>query len=408
MSMRDGSSDRVDVKNDNRIVLYKRDDVKNPKWQARLKVPGSTGYKIISTKSSDLREAERFALDLYEQLYFKVKQGGSINTPTFKQVFDEWRIKANNYSSTRSGGSWSTTIERLESYAVVYFGQRQIDSLTRVDFEDYWEWRKRNYKRTPPTPNTLRRERTCLLPVFRYAVDRRYIATIPDIPVVKELKRRRPTFTINEYRKFTRTMREWVKDAVGTSVWKNRFVAQQYFLILANTGMRIGELRGLRWGDLRTVDTEDGKRLIGFVTGKTGQREVVFQEGAEDYVKRLYDMHVEETTHAPLNDEYVICLGDGEPVGSFKKSFLSIMEFADIPIEKDGINRTIYSFRHFYATQRLSNNTSPFLLAKQMGTSIDMLERFYGQTVTSALAAEISRDNRRRKKGQQGRSYPFE
>jgi integrase len=406
--MRDGSSDRIDVKNDGRVILYKRDDVKNPKWQARLKIPGSTGYKIVSTKTADQREAERYALDLYEELYFKIKQGGSLKTPTFKYVFDEWRNKASAYSSTRLGGSWTTTIERIESYALEYFGHRQIDSIDRGDFEDFWEWRKRNYKRTAPTPNTLRRERTCLLPVFRYALDRKFITSIPDIPVVKELKRRRPTFTLNEYRKFTRTMREWVKDAVGTAAWKNRFIAQQYFLILANTGMRIGELRGLRWGDLRTVDTEDGKRLIGSVTGKTGQREVVFQEGAEDYVKRLYDLRIEEKTHAPLNNDYVISLGDGKPVNSFKNSFLSLMHFAGIPIEKDGMNRTIYSFRHFYATQRLSNNTSPFLLAKQMGTSVEMLEKFYGQTVTSALAAEISRDNRRRSKGLNERSYPFE
>ena len=71
-------------------------------------------------------------------------------------------------------------------------------------------------------------------------------------------------------------------------------MAHQYFLTLANTGMRIGEARNLRWKDLRSVDTDDGARLIADVDGKTGRREVVFQKGADVFVKRLYDLRKEE------------------------------------------------------------------------------------------------------------------
>ena len=77
-------------------------------------------------------------------------------------------------------------------------------------------------------------------------------------------------------------------------------------------------------------------------------------------------------------------------------------------MERDGAARTIYSLRHFYATQRLSHETSPFLLAKQMGTSVEMLEKFYGQTVTSALAAQITKANRTKETGRRDGAYPFE
>ena len=90
-----------------------------------------------------------------------------------------------------------------------------------------------------------------------------------------------------------------------------------------------------------------------------------------------------------------------------KRSFASLLDYAGIPQERDGMARTIYSLRHFYATQRLSHETSPFLLARQMGTSVEMLEKFYGQTVTSQLAAEISRGNQTDKGGTE-KSYPFE
>ena len=71
------------------------------------------------------------------------------------------------------------------------------------------------------------------------------------------------------------------------------------------------------------------------------------------------------------------------------RSFQSLLDFAGVLAERDGGTRTIYSLRHFYATQRLSHETSPFLLAKQMGTSVEMLEKFYGQTVTSTLADHL-------------------
>ena len=63
----------IDIRGDGRIVLYKRQHPKNPKWQARISVPNATGYKVVSTKLSDLEEAKRFALNLYEELYMQVK-----------------------------------------------------------------------------------------------------------------------------------------------------------------------------------------------------------------------------------------------------------------------------------------------------------------------------------------------
>jgi integrase len=185
-------------------------------------------------------------------------------------------------------------------------------------------------------------------------------------------------------------------------------MTQQYVLVLANTGLRVGELRGLRWSDLRTVGTNDGSRLVAEVRGKTGVREVVFQDGAEDYIKRIYDLRVEELGKTPPNEEVIFCHKDGKPIQTFKTAFNSLLRFAGIPVERNGGSRTIYSLRHFYATLRLSHDTSPFLLAKQMGTSVEMLEKFYGQTVSSELAAQITKSTRGKGSGNKVKMYPFE
>lgn len=401
------NDDLIDLRGDGRIVLYKRLHLKNPKYQARISVPNSNGYKVVSTKTTDLREAERFALDLYEDLYLKVKSGGSIKTKTFQQVFKEWESSVRTMGPTRQGGSWEPTIERIRSYALEFFGPKKIDTIGSSDFSDFWTWRKKNYARKVPSNGTLKRERTSLLSVFKFALSKGYITKIPVTEAPREKSERRPTFTLDEWRGLTRNAREWVKDGQRKATHRDRFLAQQYFLILANTGLRVGELRNLRWSDLRTVKTEDGTRLVGNVRGKTGSREAVFQAGTDVFVKRIYDLRVDEIGENPPRDSLVICHRDGKPILTMKRSFQSLLEYSKIPTERDGKARTIYSLRHFYATQRLSNETSPFLLAKQMGTSVEMLEKFYGQTVGSSLAAQITK-GKQASDDKQDKAYPFE
>ncbi|MDA9789416.1 site-specific integrase [Amylibacter sp.] len=398
---------QIDVKGDGRVVLYKRDGLKDPRYQVRIRIPNSTGYKRTSTKTSNLREAERFALDLFDELYIHVKMGGSLNSKTFKQVFDQWKKSSETMGSTVKGGNSLASIERVRVYALPYFGSMKIDTIAEKNFTKFWEHRKSKYNKRAPTNGTLKRERACILAMFRYAVSRGYLTSVPETTAPQTKLERRPTFTLDEWQTLYRAARKWVKEAESKATWRDRFVAQQYFLILANTGLRIGELRSLRWSDLRTVKTESGTRLIGEVHGKTGVREVVFQAGSEEYIRRLYDQRIKELDGVPEGDGSVFCHKDGKPIQTMKRSFHSLLKFAELPIERNGKPRTLYSLRHFYATQRLSNETSPFLLAKQMGTSVEMLEKFYGQTVGSLVAEQVSK-GRQTSVGDREKDYPFD
>ena len=52
-----------------------------------------------------------------------------------------------------------------------------------------------------------------------------------------------------------------------------------------------------------------------------------------------------------------------------------------------GQNRTLYSLRHTYATRALAKGIDIHTLAKQMGTSVGMIERHYSK-LTPMLKAE--------------------
>jgi integrase len=396
---------QIDVKGDGKIILYQRprkDGSVIPTWQMRISVPNSTGYHRQSSGQKDQSEAIRKSHNVYEELAIKVLSGGSLNALTFKTGYGSWKDDFPKMVTGKSDQYVSERVNGVGNYPLTYFGSKKLDSLIKGDFIDYWIWRRENSiktnpstKKSPsyiPSNNTLRKEVAFLKVFFSYCVDKGWMTGVPEMSPPSLDKSRRPSFTLVEWRRLTRLMREWVKEGESWGgVARDRFLTHQYVLLLANCGARVGEFRFVAWHDFSTVETEDGPRLVGRVTGKTGPREIVFQKDAEGYLRRIYDLRKRELNDDPPLDGYVFCHKDGKTIGSLKKGFESLLTYCDLLGDSTGRRRTLYSLRHFYATMRLSEEVSPYLLAQQMGTSIEMLQRFYGHVVTNLIAKQITK-----------------
>lgn len=389
--------DYIDLSNDGRVVLYKRQNLKSPKWQVRIRVPNASGYRVQSTKTSNQREAERFALDLYEELYIRVKQGGSLVTPKIKTVIDEWVTHLTHVGKGSRGGDIQQTISTIHNYFYRYVKDErftEIDGLLR----NYWSWRSVNYLKSAPSIGTLKREQNALRSFLAYAKQAGHIEryALPRPPSQTKSALNRPTFTIDEWRQIYTSAKKWIQDGKKSGHYDSRAIAYRYFMLLANSGMRVGEARMLKWEDIQFLDSDDGIQVVATVSGKTGSRDVVFQPKSEMHFKHLWqiyrtwDSEIENEDQHKRAAQYVFQDKSGNPIKSFKKTFHSLLAFANVPKNKGRGNRTIYSIRHFYATMRLSNNVSPFILAKQMGTSVEMLEKYYGQIITKDLANQIT------------------
>jgi integrase len=170
-----------------------------------------------------------------------------------------------------------------------------------------------------------------------------------------------------------------VGDAPDKRRRRERFYLQQYIMILANSGIRIGEARGLRWRDISATSTVQGQPLVIFrVQGKTGEREVVCNKQVNWYVKKLREFRMAEIGH--INpDEPLFCHPDGRPIGSYKKGFETALRAVNILHGPEGKRRVPYSLRHTYATTRLSEGVHIYHLATNMGTSVQMIQEFYGK-----------------------------
>jgi hypothetical protein len=61
------------------------------------------------------------------------------------------------------------------------------------------------------------------------------------------------------------------------------------------------------------------------------------------------------------------------------RSFEKLLEQLGLVYGADGKKRTLYSWRHFYATLDLQRGVSTHVLSRQMGNSTGVLDRFYSK-----------------------------
>ncbi len=377
---------------DGQIYLFRRADYKKPTWFCRVKIPNAKGYVTVSTRTTDEHAAYKFADDLFHKTLVKVANGQEINSKRVDIAIKEFIASFSPHDLKRSSVSYR--VKYLENL-VPFFKNIRLKEINTVTLSELNRWCRENSRSGDLSSNTLRRYSTDLKQFFNWCLDQNYLEIQPRFPKIRTENNRRPHFDNQDYNKLTRHLREYVKSPYPWVV-RDRTMLVNYVLILANTGIRVGEARTLKWSDLKEITPKKGSNAQSevalFVSGKTGSREVVARTAeVKKYFQRILELRQNELKETPRPDDYIFCNRDGSPIGSFKKSFSSLLKSAGVEKDKDGNQRTIYSLRHTYATFRLQEGVHQFILAKNMGTSTAMLERHYGHTSNIASAEELTK-----------------
>ena len=369
--------DYVDVRGDGRIVMYKRKDhSKRPKWNVRLKLPDTKGYVVKSTRTADFDEGRRFAEDLFFKLEGKVRRGEVLRSPSFKKVAKEYLSQVDYILRDRTDQykGFQETVIRL--HLLPYFDNTPLDQISEDMMSEFVsaQFREHNLSNV-----TVRHHQTVMKKVFDFGRRKGYIRDIPEIPKPKLVINNRSDFSKDEWRRLYTFMRDWVQHP-NSRIRRQRLYLQNYILILGNSGIRCGtETRNLKWADISSTKNLTGEeRVVIRVKGKTNLRDVVCNEGIERYFKRLYEQRTEELGAPPPATECVMVNPNGKPIQSFKKSFNSLMEQVGMSVDNRGNRRTPYSIRHTYITMRLMEGVNVYQLASNAGTSIEMIENYYG------------------------------
>ena len=194
-------------------------------------------------------------------------------------------------------------IQRVSKFWHEYCGTKTVEKIDDAVLKDYVEWRRDYYARMPkdkiprnaklnPADKTLEWETTFALTLLKYAHERGYRGNkpLPKFRYKAQRNRTRPPFTAEEYRRLYVGMRRWIRDTDNTRWRYTRELLRDYVLLLANSGLRVGEANGLRLGDLVKFKDENDRELYGFnVDGKTGKRFVVIRSNANRYVDRTIE-----------------------------------------------------------------------------------------------------------------------
>jgi integrase len=387
--------------NDGKVVLYQLEDRPKKLWLCRLKVPNGAGYVYRGTGTSELYEARKFADALLDEMRIKVRLGQAVTGKGFENIYaefeDSYRVEA------PSAFSYDNTIRFLKTYALPYFSKSKITDLNESEIAKFFDWRRKNGKRKTPKNTSILHDMSCLKTLLDWSFRRGYIKSRIEIERPRNDAERRPHFDSKDWAKLTRFLREWVKQAEHKSgpILRDRIMLTNYVLILGNTGLRTGEARALRWRDIDTEPSEssDHDNVVLSVRGKTGAREVVARTAAvQNYLQRIWELRCSELSADPSRDELVFCHKDGKAIYSFKKGFSALICEAGVEFDHDGRKRTLYSLRHTYATFRLHEGVNHYVLARNMGTSVKMLENFYGHTSNRAMAEELTKTKAKKPK----------
>jgi integrase len=144
---------------------------------------------------------------------------------------------------------------------------------------------------------------------------------------------------------------------------------------MCNTGMRPTEAKNLRWRDVAIrTDKHDRKFVVLKVHGKKKYRDLVAASNVADYLER-----VRALSKATKPDDFVFTTFDGKRAGTLYRIPLeTLLTESHLRVSSSGSRRSTYCYRHTYAYFRLTEGVDVYFLARQMGTSVKMIEDHYG------------------------------
>jgi len=373
---------------DGRVVLYRRG--KSKSYQARLKIgTGKGSWKRVSTGTSDIKEAGKIAGEKYDRIKFREREGLVPDTRSFKKVAEmAVQDMERELNSGMGKVSFKHYIGSINGYMIPYFKNTPIDKIDYRKMMEFNDWRINKMGRIPAR-STLNNHNASLRRVFDVAMKQGWINQhqVPAIVNTGQSRpsNRRPYFTQTEYRTLYRFMRNWHKTGRRQITRDIRELLRDYVLILTNCGIRPGtETRNLSWKHIGEYTAPDGNNYLRMiVNGKTGSRELVARHGTRRYLRRIasrfHDLKDLDENNLYKVDESVFRLRNGNlpTIGSLNNAFKQCLSECDLLYDSEGEKRSLYSCRHTYITFAIIAGVDIHLLARQCGTSVGMIEKFY-------------------------------
>ncbi len=397
---------------DHALVVYRRE--RSTIWQCRYKVDGV--WQRASTKERDVEKAKLKARELLIEAEIRKRSNLPVVTRKFTSVAKLAIERMEDEQKSGKGKvSYSDYIRVINDVMIPCLGKRSITTIDYAALDGLDAWRITKMGKAP-SQSTMLTQNAALNRVFDEAVIRNFLtdANRPKLEAKGRHSDRRPAFELNEVHALLAGFDGWIARAKNDASAETRTLMRDYVLLLLDTGARPGkELMNLKWkqikfsmsptitptGTIVSVDGEEPEEIVltnlnrtveMTVSGKTGTRQIIGRQPTvkvlEQIARRNYGISNPvvdpfKSIITPKNNDYVLRTKDdkSDVSSSFQKMLERYLEEHNLLIDpKTEQKRVFYSLRHTYATLALTHDKVPIhTLAKQMGTSVLMIEKHY-------------------------------
>jgi len=384
------------------VALYK---VKaSPYWKCRIWLPAKKKRIVKSTRETARAEAIRDA----EELFAAMGSRGVLDSTPKEKTFEHFadKLAEIEIAKGKSGEIFqrqhqntSSLIRNQEYGAVVYFKDKSIDQIGTREFNGYISW-VRSQKPTLSV-GTLNHIAVVFRKVMTVAYNAGVIASVPETPRQKQKDNPRSFFRFkplvskehDEYKLLIDTADAMAKERVRVRETVITDELRDFILFMTHSFMRPteSEVYALTHRDISTADNP--KRLIVTIRkGKTGHRISNTMPAAVTVYHRIKRR---QEGHAA--DDFLFLpkyKNRSHAKRIIQRQFNALLERCGLKRDRHSPNQhTVYSLRHTAICMRLilsEGRVNIFNLAKNAGTSVDQIERFYARNLP--LSAEMARN----------------
>ena len=278
--------------------------------------------------------------------------------PVFGDFASDWmRDSAPQWKS-----SYQETVRcTMDLWILPTFAQWPLD---RIDRSALLQYRAAVHAHTRrPTPARVNKIMSILRACLAEAARRFDLQPVQQLKPLREVGRDIAPFSLEEVERLLLTARD---------PWRD------YYTVRIFTGMRTGEIDGLKW---KYVDFDRRQILVRetVVKGRPDSTKTSSSERSIDIAPRVYDALVRQHRRTGERGAYVFCAANGSPLrhGNMRKRvWLPLLEDAGLAPRRQ------YETRHTYATLMLAAGENPEYIRRQMGhVDAQMLFSVYSRYV---------------------------
>lgn len=393
------TSDQTVILRDKQLRLVRRS--RSALWQVHYKIGSAKKWYRKSSGTSVLSDAKQIAEDLFHEARVLEKRGLAVVSKKFKAIAE---VVSSNFKAEVKAGtgkkSYADYYRAIDSYLIPFFGKHNIDNITPSLISEFHRWRTEHvgYELKSSTQNN---HNAALNAVFDYAIEKKEMTESqrPSLKNTGAVGESRGIFSTDELIELQQFIQKW---ATQTDKPKSRMMRELlglYVAFVACTGVRPGtETKELKWKHIEFIQKPSMRVIhITLPQGKRGTRTLIARNELWPLLDKLRQLQPEykdltlEELIAKKADAHIFRLADGTMPYNLIHTFADCLTAAGMSKgDKDGKDRSLYSLRHYYATQRILEGVSFGQLANQMGTSVLMIERHYSHLKPLMIAEQLA------------------